>query len=124
LFCAASFRSSSFIGYLVAGLLGGAATAIAVFAPPFLIVLLAAPYYRRFAQNPQVKAFVQGVIAAAVGAIAEAAVILGKRAIMDIPTVITGLFTFVALLKVRKTPEPVLILAAGGIGLLLHHGNP
>ncbi len=73
--------TAAFIGYLVAGPLGGAAAALAVFAPPFLIVVLAAPYYRRFAGNPQVKAFVQGVTAAAVGAIAGAAVILGKRAL-------------------------------------------
>src|SRR5216684_7538795 len=78
--------TAAFIGYLVAGLLGGTAAAAAVFAPPFLIVILAAPYYRRFAGNPQVKAFVQGVTAAAVGAIAGAAVILGKRALVDVPT--------------------------------------
>jgi putative chromate ion transporter len=63
--------TAAFIGYLVAGLIGGTAAAAAVFAPPFLIVILAAPYYRRFAGNPQVKAFVQGVMAAAVVAIAE-----------------------------------------------------
>src|SRR5205807_1413221 len=45
--------TAAFIGYLVAGLLGGIAAAIAVFAPPFLIVLIAAPYYRRFAGDPQ-----------------------------------------------------------------------
>jgi chromate transporter len=55
---------------LVAGPVGGGLAAAAVFAPPFLIVVTAAPYYRRFARNPQVKAFVQGVTAAAVGAIA------------------------------------------------------
>jgi chromate transporter len=116
--------TAAFIGYLVAGLLGGAVAAIAVFAPPFLIVLLAAPYYRRFAGNRQVKAFVQGVTAAAVGAIAGAAVILGKRSLVDIPTLMIGLITFVVLVKLRKVPEPVLILIAGVIGLLLHHGNP
>jgi chromate transporter len=116
--------TAAFIGYLVAGLLGGTVAAIAVFAPPFLIVLLAAPYYRRFAGNPQVKAFVQGVTAAAVGAIAGAAVILGKRSLVDIPTLMIGLITFVVLVKLRKVPEPVLILIAGVIGLLLHHGNP
>jgi chromate transporter len=89
-----------------------------------LIVVLAAPYYRRFAGNPQVKAFVQGVTAAAVGAIAGAAVILGKRALVDIPTVIIGLAAFVTLLKLRRVPEPVLILMAGAIGLLLHRVNP
>src|SRR6266567_1354622 len=62
--------TAAFIGYLVAGLIGAAVAALAVFAPPYFLVLVGAPYYRRFAQNPQVKAFVQGVTAAAVGAIA------------------------------------------------------
>jgi chromate transporter len=110
--------TAAFIGYLVAGLLGGTAAAIAVFAPPFLIVVLAAPYYRRFARNPHVKAFVQGVTAAAIGAIAGAAVILGRRALIDIPTCLICLITFVTLLKFRKIPEPVLILAAGIAGLI------
>jgi hypothetical protein len=48
------------------------------FCEPHFFVLLAAPYYRRFASNPQVKAFVEGVTAAAVGAIAGAAFILAR----------------------------------------------
>ena len=112
--------TAAFIGYLVGGLLGGTAAAVAVFAPPFLIVVLAAPYYRRFAGNPQVKAFVQGVTAAAVGAIAGAAVILGKRAIMDVPTTLIALVSLATLLWAKGLPEPVLILAAGVAGLALH----
>lgn len=113
--------TAAFIGYLVAGLTGGTAAAAAVFAPPFLIVILAAPYYRRFASNPQVKAFVQGVTAAAVGAIAGAVVILARRSLVDWVTVAIALAALVALLKVKKVPEPLLILAAGIAGLLLHH---
>src|SRR5262249_43809109 len=75
--------TAAFIGYLVGGLAGGTAAAAAVFTPPFLIVIAAAPYYRKFAGNPQVKAFVQGVTAAAVGAIAGAVVILAKRSLID-----------------------------------------
>ena len=56
--------TSGFIGFLVAGPLGACAAALAVFLPPYLLVVFAAPYYRRFAQNRQVKAFVQGVTAA------------------------------------------------------------
>jgi chromate transporter len=115
--------TAAFIGYLVAGLLGGAAAAIAVFLPPFLIVILAAPYYRRFAGNSQVKAFVQGVTAAAVGAIAGAAIILGRRALIDIPTIAIALGTLAALQWVKKIPEPVLILIAGIAGLALHRGG-
>ncbi|MCU1233426.1 MAG: chromate transporter [Candidatus Solibacter sp.] len=112
--------TAAFIGYLVAGLVGGAAAAAAVFAPPFLIVIVAAPYYRRFAGNPQVRAFVQGVTAAAVGAIAGAVVILAKRSLVDWVTVLIALLALVALLKLKKIPEPVLILAAGIVGLLVH----
>src|SRR5439155_16560854 len=85
--------TAAFIGYLVAGPVGAFVAAGAVFAPPYFIVIVAAPYYRRFAQNRQVKAFVQGVTAAAVGAIAGAAYILARRSLVDLPTVLIGLIT-------------------------------
>ena len=113
--------TAGFIGYLVAGPLGAALAALAVFAPPYLIVVAGAPYYRRFAQNRRVKAFVAGVTAAAVGAIAGAAFILGKRALTDLPTWIIAITTL-GLLTYRKIPEPLLILAAGVAGLLLFKG--
>ena len=115
--------TSGFIGYLVAGPLGASAAAFAVFLPPYLLVIFGAPYYRRFAQNRQVKAFVQGVTAAAVGAIAGAAVILCKRALMDLPTVLIALISFAVLLVFKKTPEPILIVGAGVAGVVLHHGS-
>jgi chromate transporter len=110
--------TAAFIGYLVAGLAGGTAAAAAVFTPPFLIVIVAAPYYRRFAGNPQVKAFVKGVTAAAVGAIAGAVVILGRRALVDWLTVLIACVVLFALLKLKKIPEPFLIIGAALIGLI------
>jgi len=115
--------TSGFIGYLVAGPLGACAAALAVFLPPYLLVIFAAPYYRRFAQNRQVKAFVQGVTAAAVGAIAGAAVILSKRALVDVTTVLISLISFGVLLGFKKIPEPILIVGAGVAGVVLHHGS-
>src|SRR3989442_1251223 len=112
--------TAAFIGYLVVGPLGAVAAASAVFAPPYFIVLFGAPYYRRFAQNPQVKAFVQGVTAAAVGAIAGAAYILARRALIDLPTVLIGVATLTILMLTKKIPEPIVILAAGAAGILLH----
>jgi chromate transporter len=110
--------TAGFIGYLVAGALGALLAALAVFAPPYLIVVLGAPYYRRFARNRQVKAFVQGVTAAAVGAITGAAFILGRRSLIDLPTIAIAVLTF-GLLSFKKIPEPILILCAGVAGLLL-----
>lgn len=113
--------TAGFIGYLVAGTAGAIVAAIAVFGPPYLIVIAGAPYYRRFAKNLQVKAFVQGVTAAAVGAIAGAAFILGRRSLIDVATVAIAVATF-GLLSLKKIPEPFLILAAGVAGLLLFKG--
>jgi chromate transporter len=114
--------TSGFIGYLVAGPLGACAAALAVFLPPYLLVIFGAPHYRRFAKNPQVKAFVQGVTAAAAGAIAGAAVILSERALVDVKTVAIAVTSFALLLAFKKIPEPVLILAAGVAGIVLHRG--
>src|SRR6266704_6960175 len=86
-------------------------------------ITFAAPYYRRFAQNRQVKAFVQGVTAAAVGAIAGAAVILTRRAVFDLPTVLIALISLGVLLAFKKVPEPVLILGAGVAGIVLHRSS-
>ena len=108
----------AFIGYLVAGLFGGITAAIGVFLPTYLFVVVPYPWFDRFSDNPQVKAFVSGVTAAAAGAIGGACVVLGRRAIVDPSTALLALGAF-GLLWRFKTPEPILIAAAGAIGLLL-----
>jgi chromate transporter len=109
----------AFIGYLTAGPLGALAASIGVFVPCYLFVILPAPYYQRFGANPHIKAFVQGVTAAATGAIAGAAFVLSKRAIYDLPTAAIALVTFIALFKLKKAPEPVVIIVAACVGLAL-----
>jgi chromate transporter len=109
----------AFIGYLVAGVAGASVAALGTFLPCYLFTVLPAPYFRRFAKNPRIKAFVDGVTAAATGAIAGAAYVLGKRALIDIPTVVIGLTTLAVLIKVRKVPEPLVILVAGIAGILI-----
>jgi len=106
-----------FIGYLVAGLAGGLSAALGVFLPCYLFVIIPAPYYRRWARVPQIKSFVDGVTAAATGAIAGAAYVLGRRALIDVPTVVIFAVTLLALARFRKIPEPVIIVAAGVAGL-------
>jgi chromate transporter len=109
----------AFIGYLVAGLSGSLAAALGMFLPTYLAVVLTAPYYRRFASNHHVRDFVDGVTAAATGAIAGAAFVLGRRALVDLPTVIIFLVTVAVLRTWKKVPDPLLIAAAGLAGLLL-----
>jgi chromate transporter len=111
--------TAGFIGYLVGGPLGASLASAGVFLPPYLLVIVAAPFFRRFAQNRRIKIFVQGVTAAATGAFAGAAFVLGKHAIVDVPTSAIAVVTLVGLLAPRKIPEPILIVAAGIAGLAL-----
>src|SRR5437879_2967367 len=114
----------AFIGYLVAGLAGAILAAIGVFLPVYLITVLLSPHFHRVAKNRQVKAFVDGVTAAATGAIAGAAVILGRRSLLDLPTILIALVTLALLLAPKKIPEPLLIVAAGLVGLVLKGAAP
>jgi len=107
----------AFIGYLVAGPLGGGLAALGVFLPCYLFVIIPAAYFRRSVNDPRVKAFVNGVTAAATGAIAGAAFVLGRRSLVDGPTIAIGLVTLLVLTYVKKVPEPLLIIAAGLVGL-------
>jgi chromate transporter len=109
----------AFIGYLVAGPLGAGAAAVGVFLPCYLFVIVPAPYFNRLAGNRSIKAFVDGVSAAATGAIAGAGFVLGRRAIVDAPTIVIALVTFAVLTYQKKLPEPLVIIAAGLAGLAL-----
>src|SRR5437868_138574 len=116
--------TTAFIGYLVAGPLGASVAALGVFLPCYLFVIIPAPYFRRFAGNRTVRAFVDGVTAAATGAIAGAAIVLGRRAIVDVSTVLIALGTLGTLVYARRVPEPLVIVAAGvlGVGLTVLRG--
>ncbi len=107
--------TSAFIGYLVARFPGMLAAAIGVFLPVYLFVIVAAPYFHRYGQQPQVRAFVDGVTAAAAGAIAGATIVLARRAFVDPWTVAIGVATFVVLWRF-KISELWLIGAAAGLG--------
>lgn len=111
----------AFIGYLVGGVAGATAAALGVFLPVWLFVVLPAPHVRVLAARPRVAAFVLGVTAAATGALAGAAVVIARGAIRDVPTALIAASAFLAVSKTR-TPEPLVVVAAGALGLLLFRG--
>ena len=116
----------AFIGYLVDGFAGAAVAALAIFLPCYLLTVLPAPYFKRHGKRPGLVAFVDGVTAAAVGAIAGAVVVLGRRTVFGDDAwpdpVKLGLLLATAALLVRfkKLPEPAVIVAAAVIGLAVH----
>ena len=109
----------AFIGYLVAGFAGAAVAALATFLPCYLFTVIPAPHFRRLAGSLGLKAFVDGVTAAATGAIAGAALVLGRRALVDVAAVAIAVVVFAVLTRVKRIPEPSLIAAAGILGILL-----
>jgi len=109
-----------FIGYLVAGLAGAVVAALATFLPCYLFTIIPAPYFRKHGKKPAIVAFVDGCTAAAVGTIAGAVIVLGKRSITDIPTVLIMAVTLVLLWKVKKLPEPAIVAVAAVVGLVVY----
>lgn len=126
-----------FIGYLVTsdgagaagfwtGFAGASAAAFATFLPCYLLTIIPAPYFKKHGKKPGIVAFVDGVTAAAVGAIAGACVILGRRTILgsdwtpDIPKLMLLLVTIGLLAKFKKLPEPYIVLGAAVIGLIVY----
>ncbi|HEV8513699.1 MAG TPA: chromate transporter [Cyclobacteriaceae bacterium] len=108
-----------FIGYLVAGIPGACVAALATFLPCYLFTVIPAPYFKKYGKHPAIKAFVDGVTAAAIGAIAGAVLVLSKRTLTDIPTIIIALSTIGLLLRFKKIQEPYIIIVAALTGILI-----
>lgn len=108
-----------FIGYLVAGPAGAVVAALGTFLPCYVFTVVPAPGFKRWSRNPSIRAFVEGVTAAATGAIVGAAFVLGRRAIVDLTALSIALATLAAASRFQRVPEPLLIVAAGLAGVVL-----
>ncbi|HEV8464668.1 MAG TPA: chromate transporter, partial [Pseudolabrys sp.] len=82
--------------------------------------VIPAPYFKRYGKLPSLIAFVDGVTAAAVGAITGAAIVLAKRAIVDAPTAVLACVTLLLLRKFRRLQEPIVVAGAAIIGVLIY----
>jgi chromate transporter len=114
-----------FIGYLVAGFPGACVAALATFLPCYLFTVIPAPYFKKYGKVPGVIAFVDGITAAAIGAIAGSVWVIARRSIIDVPTALIALVVALLLWKMKKLQEPVIVAAAALLGLviypLMHH---
>ena len=108
-----------FIGYLIAGLPGACVAALATFLPCYLFTVIPAPYFKKYGKLPGVKAFVDGITAAAVGAITGAVIVIARRSLVDVPTVLVALAVTALLWRFKKLQEPYVVLAAALFGLVV-----
>lgn len=115
-----------FIGYLVAGFPGACVAAACTFLPCYFFTVIPAPYFKKYAKNKSIKAFVDGITAAVVGALTGSVIIIAintftqnHSVVIDIPSILIAVATVLALLYIKKIQEPYIILIAAVIGLLL-----
>jgi len=105
-----------FIGYLVSGFTGACVAALATFLPCYLLTILPAPYFKKIAANKSVKAFVDGITAAVVGALTGAVIVIAFRSIIDVPTLVIAVSSAAILLYIKKVNELHIIVVAALVG--------
>jgi chromate transporter len=118
--------TAGFIGFLVNGFAGATVAALATFLPCYLFTIIPAPYFKKHGKQAGIAAFVDGVTAAAIGAITGAVLVLGRRTIFshgwspELPKLMVMIATMVLIIRFKKLPEPLIVLAAAVIGLVVY----
>lgn len=110
--------SSAFIGYAVAGVPGAVVATVAVYIPAFLFVMAGTgPFLRSFRDRPAVRAFIEGVTAAALGAVAGAGITLGRVGLNSPLKAAIGAGAVLALLW--RVPIWVVLPTAAAVSILV-----
>ena len=112
------FTTATFIGYVLAGWVGGVLATVAIFLPSFVFVALSQPLVPRIRRSPRAGAFLDGVNVAALALMAVVTWQLGRAAIVDVPTALLALTSLVLLLRFHVN-SAWLVLAGLAVGLAL-----
>ncbi len=108
---------ATFAGYAASGVPGAIVATVSIFLPSFILVLSLSPLLRRIRNVPLARAFLKGITAGALGAIAAAAILLGRLAIVDVLTAAIALVSLILLLR-WNVNTIFLIAGAALIGLV------
>lgn len=111
-------KTAAFVGYSVGGVLGAGIATLGVFLPPFAIVTILAPVFKKVKSNAWLQSFLKGVRPGAVGAILAVAVTLGQTALVDTWTIVIAAVALVALAKF-KTSIPLTVVVAAVVGVAI-----
>ena len=106
-------------GRAEAGFAGATVAALATFLPCYFFTIIPAPYFKKHGKRPGIVAFVDGATAAAIGTISGAVVVLGRRSVVDVPTLLIALAALVLLWRLKKVTEPWIVVATAVIGLAI-----
>jgi chromate transporter len=105
--------TATFVGYLIAGLLGAFVGTVAIFSPSFLMVLITVPYLDRLQHSLLFRRALRGILASFVGLLVSVTLQFGIAASWTGRSFLIAAAAFVALwLKVD-----ILWVVLGGAGL-------
>lgn len=111
-------KTAAFVGYSVGGVLGAGIATLGVFLPPFAIVTILAPVFKKVKSNAWLQSFLKGVRPGAVGAILAVAVTLGQTALIDVWTIVIAAAALIALTKFKLSiPLTVVVAAVVGVAI-------
>lgn len=127
---------ATFVGMETSGVLGALMTTLGVIMPSFIIILVVAKYFLTFRENRFVQAALSGLRPTVIGLIAAAAVTIGFSTFLtssidlrnlgaffangiDYKAVILFVILFV-ISRLKKLSPILIILTAGGLGLILY----
>ena len=127
---------ATFVGMETGGILGALMTTLGVITPSFIIILVIAKYFLTFRENRYVQAALSGLRPTVIGLIAAAAVTIGistfTTSSIDLQNIgaffangidYKALILFVILFvfsRIKKLSPILIILTAGGLGLILY----
>jgi chromate transporter len=110
--------TSTFIGYVMAGLPGAILATLGIFLPSVFFVAILNPIVPRLRRWEWSRALLDGINVAAVGLMAGVTFQLARGALIDWPTVLLALIAGLLLFRFRLS-SAWLVIGGGVIGLIL-----
>jgi chromate transporter len=95
------FTTATFIGYVLAGPEGALVATIGIFLPAFFFVAVSGPLVPRIRRSPAAGAFLDGVNVASLALMIVVTFLLGRAALVDLPTIALLLISGVLLIRFR-----------------------
>jgi chromate transporter len=108
--------TATFIGYLLAGVAGGAVATIGVFLPSFLMLTATAPFFDRLRSSPLFNQIIGGVLCSFVGLLLTVTIRFGQNLTWDWPRLLLAVAAFAAL---RLKTNILWVILAGTASSLL-----
>jgi chromate transporter len=112
--------TATFVGYLLDGFAGAVAATLGIFSPPVLFTVIATPILLRYHKHPRLAGFIRGVGVTVVGVLVGTSYLVGREAIGDWLTAAVAIASLAVITIWKKLPEPLVIGAAGVVGLLAY----